>query len=94
MLRLADAVGEKGFVYGIDVSEGMLKKAEALVRKLEVSNVDFIKSDLEKIPLRDGTADLVISNCTINHAKNKQAVWNEIFRVLKEGGRFVISDIY
>ncbi len=54
----------------------------------------FIKTDLENMPLDDGSADLVISNCVINHAENKQNVWNEVSRILKAGGRFVVSDIY
>jgi len=94
VLRMADEVGEAGFVYGIDISEGMLEKARQNAAKLEVQNVRFIQSELEKIELADGIADLVISNCTINHATNKEAVWSEVYRILKKGGRFVVSDIY
>ncbi len=94
VIRLAEAVGEKGFVYGIDISDGMIEKATQTAEKLEVSNVKFIKSTLEDIILNDAIADLVISNCTINHAENKQKTWNEIFRILKKGGRFIVSDIY
>ncbi len=94
VLRMADEVGETGFVYGIDISEGMIRKAEQNAAKLEVSNVRFLRCELEKIDLADGIADLVISNCTINHASDKEAVWSEIYRILKKGGRFVVSDIY
>lgn len=93
-LRLADEVGEKGFVYGIDTSDGMLNKARMNASKMGVANVAFIKSDLENLSLPDNTADLIISNCTINHAADKRRVWNEIYRILKNGGRFVVSDIY
>ncbi len=94
VLRLAENVGETGFVYGIDISDGMIQKATDTAKRLAITNVRFIQSELEKIKLGDNTADLVISNCTINHASDKQAVWNEIFRILKKGGKFVISDIY
>jgi len=94
VIRLSETVGNNGFVYGIDISDGMIKKAANTARQLGATNVDFIQSPLEKIDLRDNIADLVISNCTINHADDKQTVWNEIFRVLKKGGRFVVSDIY
>jgi arsenite methyltransferase len=93
-IRMAESVGKDGFVYGIDISDGMIEKARKTAERLEVSNVDFIKSTLEEIKLGDQIADLVISNCTINHADDKQLVWNEIFRILKKGGRFVVSDIY
>jgi ubiquinone/menaquinone biosynthesis C-methylase UbiE len=72
----------------------MIEKAFKTAESLGVTNVDFIKSSLEKLRLKDDVADLVISNCTINHAADKQAVWNEIYRILKKGGRFIISDIY
>jgi arsenite methyltransferase len=94
VMRLSETVGDKGFVYGIDISEGMILKAVSTAERLGVSNAEFIKSPLEKIDLPDNKADLVISNCTINHTDDKQAVWNEIFRILKKGGRFVVSDIY
>lgn len=94
VLRLAEMVGETGFVYGIDISDGMLEKARRNAEKFGVSHVSFIHCELEKLSLPDGIADLVISNCTLNHATNKEAVWNEIYRILKIGGRFVISDIY
>jgi arsenite methyltransferase len=94
VLRIADEVGETGFVYGIDISEGMLEKARKNAVKLDIQNVRFLRCDLEKIVLDDETADLVISNCTINHATDKRAVWGEVYRILKKGGRFVVSDIY
>lgn len=94
VIRLAEEVGSEGHVYGIDISEGMLKKAELTAKKLGIENVSFIKSELEIIPLEDKSVDLVISNCTINHANDKQEVWFEIARILKNGGRFVVSDIY
>jgi arsenite methyltransferase len=94
VLRLAETVGKDGFVYGIDISDGMISKATNTARQLGVSNVKFIQSSLEKLVLKESIADLVISNCTINHASDKQKVWDEIFRVLKSGGRFVVSDIY
>ena len=94
VLRMAESVGATGFVYGIDISDGMLDKARRNAEKFGVTNVSFIRSELEKLELPDKMADLVISNCTLNHAADKQSVWNEIYRILKKGGRFVISDIY
>lgn len=94
VLRMAESVGESGFVYGIDISDGMLEKARSNAKKFGVNHVRFVRSELEKLELPDKVADLVISNCTLNHATDKQAVWNEIYRILKKGGRFVISDIY
>jgi len=94
VMRLAETVGDTGFVYGIDISEGMLQKARNSAKHLGVTNVRFISSPLEKISLDNNIADLVISNCTINHSSDKQSVWKEVFRILKKGGRFVVSDIY
>ena len=93
-LRMAERVGEAGFVYGIDIADGMLEKARRNADKLGVKNVLFIRNELESLDIQDKTADLVISNCTLNHASDKQKVWNEIHRILKKGGRFVVSDIY
>jgi arsenite methyltransferase len=94
VLRMAEEVGENGFAVGVDISEGMLEKAKTNAAKLGIANVSFIQSDLETISLDDHVADLVISNCTINHVSDKQKVWNEVYRILKKGGRFVVSDIY
>lgn len=94
VLKMAEQVGPTGKVYGVDVSEEMLEKARKTADKLGVKQVEFIKSDLESINLNSNIADLIISNCTLNHVADKRAVWNEIFRLLKKGGRFVISDIY
>lgn len=94
VLRMAEQAGEEGFAFGIDISDGMLATARENAAKFGISNVKFIRSDLEKIDLPDHTAHLVVSNCTINHASDKAAVWKEIFRILKKGGRFVVSDIY
>lgn len=94
VIRLAEEVGEFGHVYGIDISDGMIAKARLNLTKFEVTNATIIKAELEKIPLKDKSVDVVISNCTINHSTDKQQVWNEIYRILKEEGRFVVSDIY
>lgn len=94
VMRLAEIVGPKGHVYGIDLSEGMVAKAKANLAKFSVENATIIQAELEHLPLQNDAADLVISNCTINHATDKQGVWNEIYRILRGGGRFVVSDIY
>jgi len=94
VLRLSEEVGEEGYVYGIDISEGMLKKAISTANKLGIKNVSFLKAELDALPISDKKVDLVISNCTINHAPDKQKVWFEIARILKNGGRFVVSDIF
>jgi ubiquinone/menaquinone biosynthesis C-methylase UbiE len=93
-LRMAEEVGSNGFVYGIDISDGMIKKALNTAVLLGITNVNFIRSPLENIKLGNDIANLVISNCSINHAADKQAVWKEVYRILKKGGRFVVSDIY
>jgi SAM-dependent methyltransferase len=83
-----------GKVYGIDVSDGMLKKARKNAEKLGISNVEFVKSELEDLKLESDSVNLLISNCTINHASDKYRVWREVERILKNSGRFVVSDIY
>ena len=83
LIRLREAVGEQGLVYGIDISEGMLAKARKNIEKFGYANVRLVRSELEQLQLDSGVANLVVSNCTINHASNKRAVWSEIKRVLK-----------
>jgi arsenite methyltransferase len=94
VLRMAEEVGSGGFAYGIDISDGMIEKAQSTAEKIGITNAKFLKCPLEQIAIESEKADLVISNCTINHASDKQLVWNEVFRILKKGGRFVVSDIY
>lgn len=94
LLRMAEKAGPKGYAYGIDASTKMIEKASKTAKKLGVTNVEFIQSEFEKLPLDDNTADCLISNCSINHASDKQAVWNEVYRILKEEGYFIVSDIY
>ena len=94
LIRLREAVGETGHVFGVDISEGMLHKAQKTIAKFGYANISLVRSELEQLNLGSAVADLIISNCTINHASDKRAVWREVHRVLKKGGRFVVSDIY
>ncbi len=94
VIRLAKEVGENGYVFGIDISEGMIAKSNANIDKFEVINAKILKAELEQLPLGSDTVNLVISNCNINHTADKQAVWNEVYRILKVRGRFVVSDNY
>ncbi|MBI2472900.1 MAG: methyltransferase domain-containing protein [Planctomycetes bacterium] len=91
-------VGEKGCVIGVDMTEEMLGKADAsrgfVAKKLGFDNVRFIKGFLEEIPLANECIDVVTSNCVINLSGHKEKVFQEIFRILRNGGRFVISDIF
>ncbi len=94
VLKMVTLAGQEGFAWGVDVSESMMETARENARKLNLSNTSFIKSELENIDLPDDSLDLVLSNCTINHSLNQGKVWKEIFRILKPGGTFVVSDIY
>lgn len=86
-------VGEKGRVVGIDFSEAMVERATANATKLGFSNVKFFLSEIEEMRVPNSTVDVVISNCVVNLVPDKQKVFSEVFRVLKGGGHFSISDI-
>lgn len=85
--------GESGKVIGIDFTEAMIKKARANAEKLGYNNVEFRQGDIDNMPVSDSVADVVVSNCVLNLVPDKQKVISEIFRVMKPGGHFSISDI-
>lgn len=85
--------GDTGKVIGIDFTPEMIEKANENVKKLGFTNVEFVKGDIDNMPLNSDLADVIVSNCVLNLVPNKQAVFKEIYRVLKSGGHFSISDI-
>jgi arsenite methyltransferase len=86
-------VGESGKIIGLDFADNMLAKARENARKLNYSNISFIKGDIENIPLDENLIDVVISNCVLNLVPDKKKAFNEIYKVLKPGAHFTVSDV-
>lgn len=89
----AKEVGPAGRIIGVDMTEEMIRKANENKAKVDARNVEFRLGEIENLPVDDGSVDMVISNCVINLVPNKENAFREIFRVLRSGGKFSVSDI-
>jgi arsenite methyltransferase len=89
-LKLSEIVGENGFIYGLDITKAMIEKAKS---KNVMENIEFYLGDIHNLPFEDGMINIVLSNCVINHSSDKKKVFSEIYRILKNGGHFLIGDV-